>query len=89
MASTEVEHHVPDTGWRREPNDIPSARFGWSGEGHRTFQMAAVLGALSLLGMLVGNHIGHVEDLYLIGFAGLLLLTVIIDTVAKRGKWRN
>ncbi|GAC68973.1 DUF2631 domain-containing protein [Gordonia soli] len=90
MASTEVEHHDEvDTGWVREPADAPSARFGWHGQGRKTFAIAGWFCVLALLGMLIGNHIGHVEDLYLIGGAIVLAYFLLKNTLPKRGKWQH
>jgi hypothetical protein len=37
--------------------------------------------------MLHGNHTGHVEDLFLIGFAGLILVLVGRDWWLRRRGW--
>ena len=65
MATTEVERH---TGVDVE--DVPSAEWGWSKENHKLIHIGGIVAALFLLAMLHGNHVGHVEDLFLIGFAG-------------------
>lgn len=64
MASTEVERR---TGVDIE--EVPSAEWGWSSENPRALQIGGVLAALFLLLMLRGNHQGHVEDIFLIAFA--------------------
>ena len=63
MASTEVERH---TGVDVE--DVPSAHWGWSKENHRLIHIGGLLSAAFLLLMMHGNHVGHVEDWFLIGF---------------------
>lgn len=80
MASTEVEY-------KREPADAPSARFGWHGEGLKTFKIAAVVSIVALLVMMIGNHEGHVEDLFLLGFAVLLAFILIRGEILSRRKW--
>lgn len=99
MASTDVEHtvghgdgghgevEVIDTGWRREPADAPSARFGWHGAGTKTFYGAAIFFALFLLAMIIGNHTGRIEDLYLIAFAAGTIFLVVRGWWMNRGKW--
>lgn len=52
-----------------------SRRLAWIG---------AVLGALSMLAMIKGNHQGQVENLFLIGFAVLLLLIPTVDFILRR-----
>lgn len=97
MADTEIaqtdkhshELEVVDTGWQREPTDAPSARFGWHGESKTAMRVAGWISGLVLLAMIIGNHKGHVEDLYLIGITALLWFVLIRDLVLSRGKWRN
>ncbi|MCF8588219.1 DUF2631 domain-containing protein [Gordonia sp. HY285] len=87
MASTEVEQI--DTGWVREPADAPSARFGWSGTAPRTYAIAAFVSGLICLAMLVGNHVGHVEDIYLIVFAVGLIGFAGYKMIPRKGAWRR
>ncbi|MEE3850672.1 DUF2631 domain-containing protein [Gordonia sp. LSe1-13] len=87
MASTEVEQI--DTGWVREPADAPSARFGWHQSARKGFMFAGWFCVLALLGMLIGNHTGRVEDLYLIGFALVLVYFLVKPAFAKRGRWKS
>lgn len=82
MASTEVEY-------KPEPAEAPSARFGWHGEGIKTFKIAAWVSVIALLGMIIGNHEGHVEDFYLIGFAALIIFILVRDEIISRGKWKK
>jgi Protein of unknown function (DUF2631) len=79
VASTEVERH---TGVDVE--DVPSAHWGWSKENPRAIHILFVLGAVFLVLMLRGNHVGHVEDIYLIVFAILLVGWVIRDWWLRR-----
>lgn len=82
MASTEVEHFTGvDT------VEVPSAAWGWSRINHRTWQIAGLVGAIFLLAMLRGNHVGHVEDWYLIGFAVAVLFFLIRDLWGRRRGW--
>jgi len=71
VASTEVERH---TGVDVE--DVPSAEWGWSKENPRLKQIGGLIVAGFLLLMLHGNHTGHVEDYFLIGFALFVLAFV-------------
>src|ERR1700757_3622701 len=64
MASTEVERH---TGVDVE--DVPSAEWGWSGEAPRLWRWVGIFIAGFLLAMMRGNHVGWVENWYLILFA--------------------
>ena len=66
MANTEVERH---TGVDVE--DVPSAEWGWSKENYRVIHIGGLLSAVFLLAMMHGNHVGHIEDGFLIFFAAL------------------
>jgi hypothetical protein len=82
VASTEVERH---TGVDVE--DVPSAEWGWSQENHRALQIGGLLAAGFLLLMLRGNHVGHVEDWFLIGFAALIVVVVVRNWWLRRRGW--
>jgi uncharacterized membrane protein YhhN len=58
--------------------------------GHRKAgRIGAVVSAAALLAMLVGNHEGATEDIWLIGIAAGLLLIVIGDAVLRRNGLRS
>ena len=82
MASTEVERH---TGVDVE--DVPSAEWGWSKENYRLIHIGGLLSAGFLLLMMHGNHVGHVEDWFLIAFAALLVFAVGRDWWLRRRGW--
>jgi hypothetical protein len=82
VANTEVERH---TGVDVE--EVPSANWGWSKENHKAYQIGGLLSVVFLLCMLRGNHVGHVEDWFLIGFAALVLFVVVRDWWARRKGW--
>ncbi len=87
MASTEVE--PVDTGWKHEPADAPSARFGWHGQARKSFMIAGWFCVFALLAMTIGNHTGHVEDVWLVVIAALLAGFIIRATVGHRGRWQS
>lgn len=88
MASTDVEHaETVDTGWVREPADAPSARFGWHGVATKTFYIAGWFVVVALFAMFIGNHIGHVEDLWLAGTAVVVAAFLLKGMLTKK-KWR-
>lgn len=82
MANTEVERH---TGVDVE--EVPSAEWGWSKENHKLLQIGGLLSAAFLLFMLIGNHVGHVEDWFLIGFAVVIIAIVARDWWLRRRGW--
>jgi hypothetical protein len=82
VANTEVERH---TGVDVE--DVPSAEWGWSKENFKLIHIGGLLSAAFMLLMLRGNHVGHVEDAFLIAFAILLVIVVARDWWLRRRGW--
>jgi hypothetical protein len=82
VANTEVERHNGV-----DIEDVPSAEWGWSKENHRALQIGGILVGCFLLLMLRGNHVGHVEDYFLIGFALLIFGIVFRDWWLRRRGW--
>ena len=53
--------------------------------GHpKAFKIAGVLTMISLVLMVLGNHHGNVENIYLIGTAALIGVLIAADTVMRR-----
>ncbi|MFF0545218.1 DUF2631 domain-containing protein [Nocardia thailandica] len=84
MAATELAPATSAVVTKVDPAEVPSAAFGWSGESPKTFKIAGWVTVVALLAMLFGNHHGHVEDIFLVGTAGLIALILVLDTVTKR-----
>lgn len=87
MASTEVD--TIDTGWVRENPEAPSARFGWSGTAPRTYAIAALISGLIMFAMLKGNHVGHVEDVWLIIIGVVLIGYAAFKMRPRKGAWKR
>jgi hypothetical protein len=79
VENTEVERH---TGVDTE--EVPSANWGWSKENYRWIHIGGLLSAGFLLLMLKGNHVGKIEDWFLIFFAALLIVVVVRDWWLRR-----
>jgi hypothetical protein len=56
---------------------------------NRLARFGAVATIVILLAMLFGNHRGRVEDIFLIAFAALLALLLVLDFVLRRLGLRN
>jgi hypothetical protein len=63
--------------------------WGWHGESGKAGRIAGYVMIVALLVMLVGNHEGRVEDLYLIGFALIILVSLIWDSRRRKNAWRS
>ncbi|MGU3433490.1 DUF2631 domain-containing protein [Actinomycetes bacterium M1A6_2h] len=66
--------------------EVPSAAWGWSGEAPRAFRAAGWVVAVMLLIMLIGNHVGKVEDLWLVGMAVVMVVALVLDIAKRRRK---
>lgn len=75
-----------------DPEREPSADWGWHGGFPRVGKIAGWITAFSLFAMLIGNHLGRVEDAYLIGLGTLLVVILLASHLkaykAKR-RWRD
>ncbi|MEV4139976.1 DUF2631 domain-containing protein [Dactylosporangium sp. NPDC049742] len=71
-----AEHEPVTSPDQHKPGHPRAARFG------------AAVSALLILGMLVGNHQGRVEDIWLIVTAGVLVLALVGDWVLRRNGLR-
>jgi phosphate starvation-inducible membrane PsiE len=52
-------------------------------------RVGAVLTAIILLLMTIGNHEGHVEDVFLVATAALLILVVLGDWLLRKNGLRR
>lgn len=86
MANKELESasYDPVVDTRNEVPEVPSAAWGWSGESNRAMRIAAIVVAIFMLLMFIGNHEGRVEDLWLAGFAAVLVGLVVRDVIVRR-----
>ncbi|MBJ8343275.1 DUF2631 domain-containing protein [Antrihabitans sp. YC2-6] len=83
MAGTELEQ-AKKVKATVDTVEVPSAEWGWSGEAPRFFRFMGWFVAVALLTMIIGNHTGRVEDLYLVGFSAAIVVILIRDIVRRR-----
>ncbi len=62
--------------------------WGWHGEAGKAGRITGYVMIVFLLVMLVGNHEGRVEDLYLVGSALIILVSLIWDSRRRKNAWR-
>jgi hypothetical protein len=67
--------------------EVPSANWGWSKISHRNWHIYGILMIGLLLAFLRGNHVGHVEDIWLIAIALVGLFVLIRDMWGRRRGW--
>ena len=86
MASSELEKRP---GSVVDPHDEPSVEWGWHGTFHKGIRIAGWLTAIAMLLMLIGNHRGRIEDLYLVATAAVIVAALIWDRIRSRTSWRR
>ncbi|HEY2203212.1 MAG TPA: DUF2631 domain-containing protein [Pseudonocardia sp.] len=79
--------HVPAT--TVDPEDEPSAAWGWHGGFPRGMVIAGWVSTIFILLMLFGNHQGRVEDVWLIGTALVMAAGLIRHQMKARRSWRR
>ncbi|OZM78351.1 DUF2631 domain-containing protein [Pseudonocardia sp. MH-G8] len=72
-----------------DPQDEPSAEWGWHGGFPKGMVIAGWVSVFILLAMIIGNHTGRVENLWLIGIALVMALGLVLHSVRKRTAWRR
>jgi hypothetical protein len=73
-----------------DPNEEPSAAWGWHGTPTRAGKIAGWFTAFALFAMLIGNNEGHMGDFFLIA-PGTVLVVMLIGShlKARRAKRRR
>lgn len=71
-----VEHERPE-------------EWGWHGEMGKWGRRLTIIPILFLLAMLFGNHHGKIEDIWLIGFAVLMVVLLVVDARRRKNAWRS
>jgi hypothetical protein len=72
-----------------DPHDEPSAEWGWHGSFPKGTRIAGWFVAFAMFIMLIGNHKGRTEDVWLIGIGAGLILLLVIDQIRRRTSWRR
>lgn len=89
MASASSSELEKRPGRTPAPVDEPSAEWGWHGTLPRGAQLAGWFIALAMFGMLIGNQVGHVEDIYLV-LTGITLVGLLLRSARRRREsWRR
>lgn len=74
---TAVEHERPeDWGWHSVDKGRATHVAGW-------------IVVIFLLLMTIGNHEGHVEDLWLVGIAAIMAFFLVRDRIRRKNSWRS
>lgn len=72
-----------------DPEDEPSVGWGWHGGFPRGMVIAGWVSTIIMLLLLIGNHEGHTEDIWLICIAVGMAYFLIRHTLRRRHSWRR
>ncbi|GAA3866787.1 DUF2631 domain-containing protein [Saccharothrix violaceirubra] len=72
-----------------DTHDEPSAAWGWHGTFPKGIRIAGWLSVLATFSLLIGNHHGRTEDLYIVAFGGGMAILLIWEQVRSRTSWRR
>ena len=86
MAGSELEKRPVNAVDKR---DEPSAEWGWHGGFPRGTLVAGIFTAIAMFAMLIGNHVGRTEDLWLIGVGVAIIVGLVIYVRRQRNSWRR
>ncbi|WP_051515739.1 DUF2631 domain-containing protein [Candidatus Blastococcus massiliensis] len=65
------------------------ADWGWHGETGKKGRIGAWIAVLITLSFLIGNHEGRVEDLWVLGAAGVMVIILVWDIYRRKNAWRS
>lgn len=72
-----------------DPRDEPSAEWGWHGSFPKTVRVMGWFLAFALLSLLIGNHEGNTENVWLIGMSVTVIGALLLDMRRRRTSWRR
>jgi Protein of unknown function (DUF2631) len=90
VVNTELDRHDEHAReLAHDPHAEPSAEWGWHGGFPRAARIGGWIVAAIMFLMLIGNHQGRVEDLWLIA-TGLIIVGILVrDLMKRRTSWRR
>ncbi|MCP3797929.1 DUF2631 domain-containing protein [Allokutzneria sp. A3M-2-11 16] len=87
--SAELEKHDAHAHHATDPHAEPSEAWGWHGEFPRATRAAGWICAAIMFIMLIGNHRGWNEDVWLIVLGSGMVGVLLLDKVRRRTSWRR
>ncbi|MBW0116175.1 DUF2631 domain-containing protein [Pseudonocardia abyssalis] len=72
-----------------DPEEEPSAEWGWHGSFPKGSLIAGWVVTVLMFVLLIGNHTGRTEDIWLIGTGVLMAAALVWQTLRKRNAWRR
>ena len=72
-----------------DPHEEPSHEWGWHGTFPKGTRIAGWLSAGFCFLMLIGNHHGKTENIFLIATGVTIIVFLVRDTARRRTSWRR
>jgi hypothetical protein len=72
-----------------DPHEEPSHEWGWHGTFPKGTRIAGWLSAGFCFLMLIGNHHGKTEDIFLVATGVTIIAFLVWDTARRRTSWRR
>jgi hypothetical protein len=62
--------------------------WGWHAEAGKAARITGWVMVVVLLVMMIGNHEGNVENLWILGFAAIIVVSLLWDARRRKNAWR-
>lgn len=72
-----------------DPDEEPSAEWGWHGTFPHGALIAGWVSTAIIFVMLIGNHTGRTEDIWLVGVGIAMAAGLVWQTLRTRNAWRR
>ncbi|SES31857.1 Protein of unknown function [Lentzea xinjiangensis] len=72
-----------------DPHEEPSHEWGWHGTLPKGTRIAGWLSAIFCFLMLIGNHHGQTENIWLIASGVTIIALLLWDMARRRTSWRR
>jgi hypothetical protein len=72
-----------------DPQDEPSAEWGWHGSFPNGTRIAGIVSALVLVALVFGPYQSRLQDWWIAGIVLLLVVAVVRGTIKRRNAWRR
>jgi hypothetical protein len=72
-----------------DPHDEPSVEWGWHGSFPKGAKIAGWVSTVGVFALLIGNHHGRTEDLFIIIIGISMVALLVRQQVRGRTSWRR
>ena len=72
-----------------DPQDEPSAEWGWHGSFPRGTVVGGVVSIILLVLFVIGPYQSRLQDFWIVGIALGLLVLIVRGTMKRRNDWRK